>query len=189
MDLDKLAQDIKTSMVFVTNLKKENEALQSRISSLEQHNSTLKALLKEKEQSHSDLLKQKDVNEKNILDKIISLQTDHRLKEDHKTLTSQHADLQLRYNEVLQSHEEQVAEMEEANEVRIKEMEQDIEQHKEKMRVEREKKEQEWRDEVRMLKDQITEVERERAEERTKVKCCFLSIQFDHNFRSENQFC
>ena len=169
MDLDKLAQDIKTSMAFVTNLKKENESLQTRISSLEQHNTTLKLLLKEKEQSHADLLKQKDINEKSVLDKIISLQTDHRLKEEHKTLTSQHSDLQLKLSETLQSHEMQIRDMEEANEARVREIEMESKKEREKTREERERKEQELREEVRRLKEKITEVERGRAEERTKV--------------------
>ena len=162
MNLEKLSQDIKTAMVFVANLKNENETLQSKITALELHNSTLESLLKECEQSHNDLLKQRDINENNVLDKIISLQMDHKLKEEHKTLLEQMSELELKYEEAIKCHVEEVKETEERGEERVRE---------EKERGE--KRESELLERVQELERKIDDMERESAEQRTKVTLVF----------------
>ena len=158
MNLEKLSQDIKTAMVFVANLKNENETLQNKITALELHSSTLETLLKEREQSHCDLLKHRDINENNVLDKIISLQMDHKLKEEHKTLLEQMSELESKYEEAVKCHVEDVKEIEERGEERVRE---------EKERGE--KRENELLERVRELERKIDDMERESAEQRTKV--------------------
>ena len=169
MDLDKLAQHIKISMAYVTTLKNENETLQNKITSLEKHNSTLGALLKEREQSHNDLLNQKDVNENNVLDKIISLQMDQKLKQEHKNLTAEHEDLQIKFKEAERSHEETVTDYEMLITNRVRELKEEHEKETEEAREQQEKKGKELQEEMCRLKERISEMERERAEERTKV--------------------
>ena len=176
MDLDKLAEDIKTSMIYVTKLKNENETLQNRISSLEQHSSTLESLLKEREQSLGDLLKQKDVNENNVLDKIISLQMDHRLKEEHKTLATEYSELQLRFDQTVLSHEELLKEVREVGEIRVREKEQEHVQEVEKLREQWEKREEELLEEVTKLKEEVVKIQMVTTEERTKVNCELFSV-------------
>lgn len=170
MNLEKLSQDIKTAMVFVANLKNENETLQNKITSLELHNSTLESLLKEREQSHSDLLRQKGLNDNNVLDKIISLQMDHKLKEEHRNLVVQLSELQKKYEEAEKDHIEKVKEVEERGEERVRE-------EKEK----REKRESELLGTVQDLERKIGEMQREAAEQRTKVdlivSVCCLSLK------------
>ena len=176
MNLEKLSQDIKTAMVFVANLKNENETLQNKITALELQNSTLESLLKEREQSHNDLLKQRDVNENNVLDKIISLQMDHKLKEEHKALQEQMNEFQTKYEETMKCHVEDMKEIEKRGEEKVRE---------EKERGE--KRESELSERVQEFERKIDDMEREAAEQCTKVTLCFVRLTY--HLVIEKTFC
>lgn len=170
MNLDKLSQDIKTSLVYVTNLKTENETLQSKIGSLEQQNAVLQTLLKEREQSFNDLLKQQSINENTVLDRIMDLQMDHKLKEEHKALTEAHKELQCHLQKTLEEHQKAMNQSKEEGEQRLRDEQRRKEKDVEAIRKEKNGREEELLEEIVQLKELVRKKDQERAEEKTKVR-------------------
>ena len=169
MDLEKLVEDIKQASSYTSNLKNENDYLQNKINSLENHISTLESLLKDKENSFNDLLDRRSLDETNVLDKIISLQVDHKLKQDSKQLAVDYADLQDFHDKSVALHAVRLDEVEKIAGEKITEANRECDEAVAQVKKEQELKVQEMEGEVAALKNNVQEVQRLRVEETTKV--------------------
>ena len=173
MDLDRLVGDIKLALEYTSNLKTENDSLQNRINSLENHISTVESLLKEKETSYNELIDQKTIDENKILDKIISLQIDHKLKDDFKQLSSDYAELQDLYDKSLVAHNVKLAEEQKEADQRVDDVREEYGQLMSELMEKHEVRVKKSEEEICALKDQVQEAQRLRVEETSKVSAKF----------------